>query len=351
MFLTTSDWFFVGDAFSTNAISASPYSAARAAAFSTPSLAAAPIDSDFEKPLPVSDKQKVDANKYNIPVEEASELWTASVQETKNALREAGVPYLDSKSKDYFVDDIISIQLSRQGGGLGLELLEIAGGRVDGIGITIVSGVTKGGNAEQAGILPGDSIVGVTVFDTTISSGSTSSSSGSAASSGQGIVEETKSRQIGCECRDFDSTIDALTFFPVEDYDTLVLDIKRIRRWPKIQVKVEYPPSQCAEGVDNVKELELFGGENLKRALLTRGIVMDDPGQPKCDYCGSNACYVRIYRGKDLLNPMGTTEEKLMKRNPGVRLSCKTTVGYNMQEGELGMQVNLSQWNTDKPLK
>ena len=29
--------------------------------------------------------------------------------------------------------------------------------------------------------------------------------------------------------------------------------------------------------------------------------------------------------------------------NPKVRMSCKTTVGYDMQEGELGLKVNLSQ--------
>jgi hypothetical protein len=113
-----------------------------------------------------------------------------------------------------------------------------------------------------------------------------------------------------------------------------------------VQVQVEYPPSQCAEGVDNVKKIELFGGENLKSALLSRGIIMDDPGQPKCDFCGSNGCYVSISRGMPLLNPMGLTEEKLMKRNPRVRLSCKTTVGYNMQEGELGLRVNLGQWKS-----
>ena len=217
-----------------------------------------------------------------------------------------------------------------------MELLEIAGGRSDGIGITIVSAVTKGGNAEKAGIIPRDSIFAVTVYET----------STSAAVVGLGIVEETNSRMRGCLCRNFDNTIDALANFPVENAETLYLDVRLIRRWPKVQVQVEYPPSQCAEGVDNVKNIELFGGDNLKRALLNRGIVMDDPGQPKCDYCGSNACYVSIFRGMPLLNPMGLTEEKLMKRNPRVRLSCKTTVGYNMQEGELGLRVNLGQWKS-----
>ena len=294
-------------------------------------LASAPSDSDFEKPRSVKDNQTVNPNTYNIELEEAANLWTCSVQESNNADRLAGVPFLDSKSKDHFVDDILSVQVSRDGG-LGIELLELAGGRDDGLGITIVEGVVPGGNADKAGIIPGDSIAAVSVLETDTNV------------VGGGLTEETKSRLRDCECRDFDNTIDALANFPGEDAKTLYLDIKRIRRWPKVQVQVEYPKSQCAEGFDPVQKLEFFAGENLKRALQNRGIVLDDPGSPKCDYCGSNACYVSIFKGKTLLNPMSTTEEKLMERNPNVRLSCKTTVGYNMQEGDLKLKVNLSQW-------
>lgn len=298
-------------------------------------LSSAPAESDFEIPRSVKDDQTVDPNVYNIPLEEAAGLWTASVQESNNADRKAGVPYMDSKSKDHFVDDVLSVEVSRNGG-LGLELLELAGGRDDGIGVTIVSGVTKGGNAEKAGIIPGDSISAVSVYETE------TGTSGSASSSG--LVEEIKSRVCVTECRDFDNTIDALANFPGDDASAVYLDVKRIRRWPKIQVQVEYPPSQCAEGFNNVKKLEFFAGENLKRALQNRGIVLDDPGNPKCDYCGSNACYVSVFKGKALLNPIGKTEELLMKRNANCRLSCKTTVGYNMQEGDLKLKVNLSQW-------
>lgn len=275
--------------------------------------------------------QTVDPNTYNIPLEDAAEQWTATVQESDNAGRQAGIPYLSSKSKDYFVDDIPSVAVSRTGG-LGLELLELAGGRSDGVGITIVSAVTEGGNAANAGILPGDSIAAVTILETIETKDSF------------GIVEDTQSKTALTECRDFDNTIDALVNFPPSETTTLYLDIKRMRRWPKVKVQVEYPPSQCAEGVDNVEILELFAGENLKRALQTRRIILEDPGQRKCDYCGSNACVVSVYKGKTLLNPMGQTEEKLMKKNPTCRLSCKTTVGYNMQEGEMKVRINLSQW-------
>jgi len=290
-------------------------------------LFSSPADSDFQKPIGVNDRNVVDANRYNVDLDTAADMWTASVQEQRNAEREAGIAYMDSKSKDYFVDDIPQLAVSRDGG-MGLELLELAGGRSDGLGITIVSVVKEGGNAAKAGILPGDAIGSITVLE----KGEQSAT-----------MDETVQRTRNVECRDFDGTMDALANFP-GDAEVVYLDIKRMRRWPKIQVTVEYPPSQCAEGVDNVKKLELFAGENLKAALQNRGIILDDPGQPKCDFCGS-ACYVSISKGKHLLNPMGLTEEKRMKKNPTVRLSCKTIVGYNMQEGEISLRVNLGQFN------
>jgi len=280
-------------------------------------LAATPSSDEFNK-----------ADRYNIPLDEAVNLWTASVRANDNADQKSGMPFMDSKSKDYFVDDLFDMAVSRSDG-IGMELLEIAGGRQDGFGITIISSVTEGGNAEKSGIIPGDSISAVKYrkLSTDIN----------------GVTEEVKFRE--CECRDFDTTIDALVNFPEDSVKTLYLDIKRIRRWPKIQVQVEYPPSQCAEGVSNIRNIELFAGENLKRALVNRGIVLDDPTNTKCDYCGSNACYVSILQGQSLLNPIGITEANILRRNPRCRLSCKTTVGYKMQEGVLGLRVNLSQWD------
>jgi hypothetical protein len=51
--------------------------------------------------------------------------------------------------------------------------------------------------------------------------------------------------------------------------------------------------------------------------------------------------------GMQLMNPMGLTEEKLMKLNPKCRLSCKTVVGYNMQEGNVRLRINLNEWKPD----
>lgn len=243
----------------------------------------------------------VDPNTYNIDLDSAAKLWKASVAPGNTNMRDAGIPYLDVTSKNYFVDDI-DVVVSRDGG-LGMELLELAGGREDGFGITIVTGA--GGNAKAAGILPGDSIASMAV--------TTSSMKGN-------TVEET-TKVADCECLDFDRTMDVLANFP-GDAEEVVLSLKRIRRWPKVQVTVEYPPSQMAEGVDNVKEIELFAGENLKRALQNRGIILDDPEAPKCDFCGGK-CTVSVTKGMKILNPIGMTESKLMAQNPTCRVSTK----------------------------
>lgn len=292
------------------------------------SLRAAPVDSDFEKPIPVKNpdaNSAVDENVYNVDAETAANLWTVSVSAENRLDREAGMPFLDSKSKDYYVDDV-RLVVSRDGG-MGIELLELAGGRDDDYGLTIVSGVS--GNAEKAGIIAGDSIAAVEV---TLKDGSDTR------------VQESR-EMFDCECKNFDTTIGLLGSFPPE-IESLTLNIKRIRRWPKIKVVVEYPPSQCADGVDNKETLELFAGENLKRALQTRGIIFEDRDAPKCDFCGGK-CTVSIDQGMQLMNPKGLTEEKLMSKNPKCRLSCKTIVGYNMQEGNVRLRINLNEWKPD----
>jgi hypothetical protein len=286
-------------------VSGSSFSPISRVSSSPTRLLAAPVDSDFEKATPVANDGVVDPNVYNVNAETAADLWTVSVSPEKNADREAGIPFLDSKSKDYFVDDE-QVVISRDGG-MGLELLELAGGRDDDFGLTIVSGVS--GNAQAAGVLAGDSIASVQVQ----------------LSSVQGTNVQETLQNFECECKNFDTTIGLLGSFPPE-IDSLVLNLKRIRRWPKVKVVVEYPPSQCAEGADNKETVELFAGENLRRALLNRGIVMEDRDGRKCDFCGGK-CTVKIDMGMQLMNPMSTTEEKLMKNNPKCRVSL---VGKNV---------------------
>ena len=273
-------------------------------------LAAAPADSDFEKAPQVVNDAAIDPNVYNVGLEKAAELWTVSVVPENRLGRVAGIPFLEpSNTKDYFVDDV-SVRVSRtaNGGGLGLELLELAGGRDDGYGLTIIENVS--GNAKAAGVLPGDSIGSVEF---------TMDDAASTTSSDLTNLEETQ-QILDCECRDFDNTIGLLTSLPPPNQlDSIVLNLKRIRRWPKIDVVVEYPPVQVAEGADNTERLTLTAGENLRRALLNRGIVMEDAMAPKCDFCGMK-CSVKVDVGMPLLSPMSTTEEKIMSNNPKCRV-------------------------------
>mmetsp|Transcript_361 Transcript_361/g.768 ORF Transcript_361/g.768 Transcript_361/m.768 type:complete len:350 (-) Transcript_361:69-1118(-) len=294
-------------------------------------LRSAPADSDFERAIAVQNpdaNSAVDPNVYNVDAEKAADLWTVSVSADARMDRAAGVPFLDSKSKDYMVDDV-QVVVSRDGG-MGIELLELAGGRDDDYGLTIVSGVS--GNAEKAGIIAGDSIVGVIVNTVSLKDGSNTQ------------VEESTER-FDCECKNFDATIGLLGSFPPE-IESLTLNLKRMRRWPKIKVTVQYPPIQCADPKDNEETVELFAGENLKRALQTRGIIFEDRDAPKCDFCGGK-CTVSIDTGMQLMNPKGLTEEKLMRKNPKCRLSCKTVVGYNMQEGNVRLRINLNEWKEE----
>jgi len=292
------------------------------------SLASAPVDSDFAKAVPASD-EKVDPNRYNVDLETAASQWTVTVAAQTKLARIANVPYLDTKEpSNYFVDDVV-VRLSRTNGeSLGISFQELAGGRDDEYGLTIVDAVS--GHAEKAGVLAGDSLASITVVQNDESNAID--------------VKET-SQTVAVECRNFDATIGPLAALG-EDC-TIVLGLKRIRTWPKIATTVYYPPIQCAEGVDNRVPLTLTAGENLKRALQTRNIVLEDRDARKCDFCGAK-CTVRVLKGMALLSPMSTTEQKILRQNPGCRLSCKTVVGHNMQQGELEIQVNVNEWkNTD----
>ena len=162
--------------------------------------------------------------KYNVDLAKAAELFTVTVSANDSIDRPAGTPFLDSKDKEYFVDDI-EVVVERVGG-LGLELTELAGGRPDGLGITIIENVVEGSNAAAAGIIPGDSLSFISpVIKDKI-----------------GLTESTSDQANAkvCECRDFDNTMDVLTSLPpAEDLPKVIVGLKRMRRWPKVKTTVE----------------------------------------------------------------------------------------------------------------
>jgi len=274
----------------------------------------------------------VDMDQYNLSLERSTNEWSAVVS-AGTAMQEEGI-YLKARDKELFVDTL-QFTLKREGG-LGLLLTEIAGGRDDGVGITIVEEVLAGGNSDKSGIAPGDSIVALTVSSTNEDGGMD--------------LQELRT-DVATECLGYDATIEALTSLPpvASSDDEITLTVKRIRRQPKIHVRLQYPPDLEEPDVS----IELFAGENLRRAMLTRGIKLNDKLAERFDSggtgdCGSDGtcatCVVGISKGKDLLSPMGQQEGQILSKKPRWRMACKAVVGYGMAEGEMTLQVNPRQW-------
>jgi ferredoxin len=199
----------------------------------------------------------------------------------------------------------------------------------------MVSGLVDGGNADGSGILSGDSISQLEVVRSE--------------SSGNSETEETIA--VSTECLGYDATIDAILSLPeVSSKDEAVLlTIKRIRRKPRVTVKLQYPPALNEPDTT----IELFAGENLRRAMLTRGIKLNDKLSERFDSgglgdCGADGtcatCVVGVTKGEELLDPKKIQEEQILQKNPRWRMACKTVVGYGMTEGEMTIQVNPRQW-------
>lgn len=274
---------------------------------------------------------QVDMNTYNLPLEQAIEEWTVNLV-AQSSMLEEGI-YLGAKnSRDHYVDTVkISGIPRRPGQGLGIELLEIAGGREDGLGITIVEGLVPQGASENKGILPGDSIVKVSIFN-------------------DGGDQPLAS--ISTEALGWDATVQQIGSLPpvVSDNEYMVLTVKRLRRKPKVTVNFQYPPDF---GEDDMS-IELFSGENLRRAMLVRGVKLNDALSRRFDSggtgdCGAEGtcatCVVAVTEGSELLNEAATQEKQMLIKNPRWRLACKAIVGYGMKEGCMTVRVNPRQWN------
>lgn len=276
----------------------------------------------------------VNMDKYNLPLETSINEWSAAVQ-AASSMQAEGI-FLQVKNKELFVDTL-QYTIKREGG-LGLLLTEIAGGREDGVGITIIEEVLEGGNSEGCGIVPGDSIVALRVSSTT--------------KDGDGTNVEEERTDVSTECLGYDSTIDSIVSLPPPNTaeDEVTITVKRIRKQPKINVKLQYPSYLDEPDVS----LELFAGENLRRAMLTRGIKLNDKLAERFDSggtgdCGSDGtcatCVVGVTKGIELLSPMGQQEGQILAQKPRWRMACKAIVGYGMMDGDLTLQVSPRQWD------
>eukprot|EP00559_Dactyliosolen_fragilissimus_P003649 CAMPEP_0184866220 /NCGR_PEP_ID=MMETSP0580-20130426/21397_1 /TAXON_ID=1118495 /ORGANISM="Dactyliosolen fragilissimus" /LENGTH=246 /DNA_ID=CAMNT_0027365781 /DNA_START=186 /DNA_END=923 /DNA_ORIENTATION=- len=246
-------------------------------------------------------------------------------------MTDEGIFLNPKNSREIFVDTL-NFSVKREGG-LGLLLTEIAGGREDGLGITVIEDLIEGGNAENSGILPGDSIVALTL-NQFVENASDNQEQGSMQS-----MEAITA--LSTECLGYDKTIESILSLPEprSQDETIVVTVKRLRRKPKVTVKLQYPPSM--EEPDST--IELFSGENLRRAMLTRGVKLNDALATRFDSggtgdCGADGtcatCVVGVSKGMDLLNPAKLQEQQIFSNQPKWRMACKAVVGYGMQEGE-----------------
>ena len=306
----------------------------------------------FEAPVPFAGvgprSEWTDMSKYDIDDLTLIETqWSANVIPKTIDTPERIV--LGCKDASLFVDTVLVRIRRRAKEGLGIELQEIAGGREDGLGITVITGLVEGGCAERCAgdfILAGDSIAAISAQRTLQS----------------GTISEEETYVAVTECLGYDATVDAILGLPqpsdfgeeggVGEEQELMLTIKRIRQKPKVKVNLRYPPNQNEPDAT----IEMYAGENLRMGMLVRNVKLNDPLAKRFDTksggnCGAGGlcrtCAVSVLRGGDVLNPQKISEKQMLEDNPRWRLACKAFVGWGMQEGEITLEVNPRQWGQD----
>jgi ferredoxin len=294
---------------------------------------------------------EVDLNQYNLPFSTIQDGWKANF--VQKATESQGKLRLEPKNNVEHYVDAINVAIPRKeenGGGLGIELEEIAGGRSDGIGITIVSGLVPGGSAENSELLPGDCLSSVSL----IRRKRQITSTGDDTKQTSAMISENEEEFSGStECLDYERTVEAIgKTIPVLKpgfEDVFVLKVKRLRRLPKVSIRLQYPPEQNEPDAT----IEMYAGENLRQGMLLRGVKLNDPLAQRFDTkqggnCGAGGlcrtCSVCVMSGSDVLNPQRVAEKQMLQDTPRWRLACKTIVGYGMKEGEMVVRVNPNQW-------
>ena len=291
----------------------------------------------------------VDLNKYNIENPQAE--WQINRVLQVNESHDGRLALACRNSREHFVDSVtVSFPRLIPDGSLGLNLEEIVG---DGgqFGLTLISSLVHEGSAEasKVDILPGDALSQVRLRRRR-------SKDASLGGNDDELVEEWS---VSTECLSYDATVEALQQLPPPVHveggsseDSFVVTVKRIRRLPRVNVKLKYPPSQNEK--DEV--IEMFAGENLRQGMLVRGVKLNDPLAKRFDTktggnCGAGGlcrtCIVTVESGMDVLNPQRPAEKQMLADNPRQRLACKAVVGYGMIEGEMVVRVNPRQWFSD----
>lgn len=287
-----------------------------------------------------------DLEKYNIDddIDRIVSEWTANMVQSVTSSK-APTLQLGCQSDDVLYVDTIRVVFPRVSNGMGIQLQEIAGGREDGLGITVV--VDK-----AAGMLPGDSIANVALLRKRKQN----------LRQQQQLEDTEEIMSVATECLGYDATVQAIQSLPPLDDDASEevwqVTVKRIRRKPLVQVELKYPPSSTTKSKtkkEGTVSLQLFAGENLRQALLTRGVTVNDGLARRYDgkgvgsgNCGAGGlcrtCTIAVETGADLLNPPRVAEQTMFADAPRMRLACKAIVGYGMKEGTLRIRMFPNQW-------
>lgn len=200
--------------------------------------------------------------------------------------------YRFNANKDFEIDDFETTIIKNPG--LGIELEEIANNG-EGIGIVVVTGAVPGSPAAESPLQPGDVIAKV----------------------GPTIVE----------AKTFDRLVDVLASAD----PTVQLTIKRLIPRVKVDMAVTFANDEWGAFEETV-----YAGENLRRALIARGVKVNDPklGQS----CGGDGtcttCAVEVLGGAGNLNDVTSPEKIIFAKSPTWRLSCQSSVkevGVNEQ--------------------
>ena len=236
--------------------------------------------------------------------------WGVCVEES-TAIKVGGLLFSPQDPRTYGTETVDKIVLTRNPG-LGIELLEVANNN-EGVGIVVVDGTVEGSSAADSALQKGDVIA---------------------------FVGQPGGPFESVEAKTWDDTVDALG--RVEG-DQVELVVKRLVKRPVVDVTVKHPNGEQPDQV-----LRLFAGENLRRAMLTRRVALNDPLARRFDDndvggdCGSGGacctCAVAVLAGAEMLSPQKASERQIMKtlRQPRFRLACKTAVGEGLQNGETG---------------
>ena len=240
-----------------------------------------------------------------------AEKWGVRFEE-QTAMRAGGYRFI-SRDNDYEVEALDGRVVLDRDGGLGLELAELADNG-KGVGIVVIDALVPGGNAEREGSLrPGDVIIAV------------------------GAAGGSLAR---VEAKPWDATVGALA--GVEG-DRVEMIVKRLVRRPKVDIVLKMG------GDTEDQRFSIFAGENLRQAMLSRGVKLNDPLARRFDSggggdCGAEGtcttCAVAVLEGEELLSPAKTQEKQMLAKKPRWRLACKARAGVGGREGELVLRVN-----------